>query len=217
MLVGVLHPVKGISISNSSSEKKNPRTVFPDEGTREVNSVANILGPWSKRVNYSIKSIDNVMVSKRTEKKFATEKLQWKVYMCAHMHARSSNCQLNDAKHMDYFVATTLFRDAPRFVSDDSKRSRASRTRPDPLGTGKIIIHPELWWHKFLAGWEKCQCLFDPYNLSYRSLELDRFSYIYIVVRKCILPKEDIDLSLSSLEEIRGKRFHSTLLLFACF
>lgn len=157
------------------------------------------------------------MVSKRTEKKFATEKLQWKVYMCAHMHARSSNCQLNDAKHMDYFVATTLFRDAPRFVSDDSKRSRASRTRPDPLGTGKIIIHPELWWHKFLAGWEKCQCLFDPYNLSYRSLELDRFSYIYIVVRKCILPKEDIDLSLSSLEEIRGKRFHSTLLLFACF
>lgn len=155
------------------------------------------------------------MVSKRTEKKFATEKLQWKVYMCAHMHARSSNCQLNDAKHMDYFVATTLFRDAPRFVSDDSKRSRASRTRPDPLGTGKIIIHPELWWHKFLAGWEKCQCLFDPYNLSYRSLELDRFSYIYIVVRKCILPKEDIDLSPPSLEEIREKRFHSTL--FACF
>lgn len=51
-------------------------------------------------------------------------KATWKVYV--HMYARSSNCQLNDAKHMDYFVATTLFRDAPRFVFDDSKRSRAS-------------------------------------------------------------------------------------------
>lgn len=113
------------------------------------------------------------------------------------MYARSSNCQLNDAKHMDYFVATTLFRDAPRFVFDDSKRSRASelsKSRPDLLGTEKIIIHPELW-QKFLAGWEKCQCLFDPYNLSYRSLELDRFSYISLFARKCILPKGDIDLS----------------------
>lgn len=121
------------------------------------------------------------------------------------MHARSSNCQLNDAKHMDYFVATTLFRDAPRFVSDDSKRSRASRTRPDPLGTGKIIIHPELWWHKFLAGWEKCQCLFDPYNLSYRSLELDRFSYIYIY--RCSRVSVSCQRKISISPSLPSKKF----------
>lgn len=142
-------------------------------------------------------------------------KATWKVYV--HMYARSSNCQLNDAKHMDYFVATTLFRDAPRFVFDDSKRSRASelsKSRPDLLGTGKIIIHPELW-QKFLAGWEKCQCLFDPYNLSYRSLELDRFSYISLFARKRILPKGDIDLScpLEEIRDVEKKISFNTLVL----
>lgn len=203
VLVDVLHPVKGISMSELSSSK-NPDS-FSQGGSK--NSLVKI------RSRDQASWFDWFELSKRIYKR-RTRKLRsgcyitratkatWKVYV--HMYARSSNCQLNDAKHMDYFVATTLFRDAPRFVFDDSKRSRASelsKSRPDLLGTGKIIIHPELW-QKFLAGWEKCQCLFDPYNLSYRSLELDRFSYISLFARKCILPKGDIDLP-SPLEEIR--------------
>lgn len=123
------------------------------------------------------------------------------MYTCTHVAATASWMTQNT-----WIILSRRLYFEMRHVSFSTIRSvrgpRNSRNLlPDLLGTGKIIIHPELW-QKFLAGWEKCQCLFDPYNLSYRSLKLDRFSYISLFARKCILPKGDIDLP-SPLEEIR--------------
>lgn len=161
---------------------RRAKILFLDEGTREWLARKHETRAVIKRVN-SINSNASfsmmVMVSKRveTEKNEKTTtisrsdvftigatKATWKVYV--HMHARSSNCQLNDAKHMDYFVATTLFRDAPRSF----RRFEAF------AGLGTLEIPARSSWHgknhysprvvTEVFGWEKCQCLFDPYNLS---------------------------------------------------
>lgn len=78
---------------------------------------------------------------------------------------------VNDAKHMDYFVATTLFRDVPRRGRFDGSRiSQLSKFRPDLLGTREIIILSYLTEvsttpvheSSFELAQRKCQCLFDP-------------------------------------------------------
>lgn len=147
---------------------RRAKILFLDEGTREWLARKHETRAVIKRVN-SINSNASfsmmVMVSKRveTEKNEKTttisrsvysqsglQKLREKyMYTCTHVAATASWMTQN----IWIILSRRLYFEMRHVVFDDSKRSRASelsKSRPDLLGTGKIIILPELW-QKFLA------------------------------------------------------------------
>lgn len=103
----------------------------------------------SKRVETE-KNEKTTTISRSVYSQSGLQKLREKyMYTCTHVAATASWMTQNTW----IILSRRLYFEMRHVVFDDSKRSRASelsKSRPDLLGTGKIIILPELW-QKFLA------------------------------------------------------------------